>query len=71
MLALLIDKKPQQACLYALACALCTLFGLMHSVLPSGEVYLPWAPATLQHYEIAFSYLLLAGIFLLRNKKIA
>jgi hypothetical protein len=40
-------------------------------VLPSGEVYLPWAPATLQHYEIAFSYLLLAGIFLLRNKKIA
>jgi AGZA family xanthine/uracil permease-like MFS transporter len=70
MLALLIDKKPQQAGLYALACALCTLFGLMHSVLPSGEVYLPWTLSTLRHYEIAFSYLLLAGVFLLRQKKI-
>ncbi|HET8645125.1 MAG TPA: hypothetical protein VFO85_06535, partial [Vicinamibacteria bacterium] len=28
-----------------LACAVLTLFGLMHSVLPTGSIYLPWSPA--------------------------
>lgn len=70
MLAFLIDKKPQKAATYALVCSVCTLFGLIHSVLPSGEVYMPWTPATFQHFEIAFSYMLLAGILAFRQKKI-
>ena len=68
MLACVIDKKPGRAAAYALACALFTLFGLMHSVLPAGEVYFPWSIKTYQHYEISLSYLMLAGIFLLPRK---
>jgi len=49
---------------------MCTLFGLIQSVLPGGEVYLPWTTVMLRHFEIAFSYLLLAGIFLLRPEKV-
>lgn len=67
MLACLIDKKTVRASIYALVCALCTLVGLIHSVLPTGEVYWPWQLATNQHFQIALSYLLLAGIFLLRK----
>jgi len=63
MLACLIDQQARRASLYAVICACLSLFGLMHSVVPSGEVYLPWKPETTQHYTIAFSYLALAAIF--------
>jgi AGZA family xanthine/uracil permease-like MFS transporter len=64
MLAFLIDRKPRLASLCTFACALFTLFGIIHSVSPAGEVYLPWTVASNAHYTIALAYILLSGILL-------
>jgi AGZA family xanthine/uracil permease-like MFS transporter len=69
MLAFLIDRKPRLAFLCTFTCALLTLFGFIHSVLPSGEVYLPWGVASQAHYTIALAYLLLSGVFLTLTRK--
>jgi AGZA family xanthine/uracil permease-like MFS transporter len=69
MLAFLIDRKPRLAVLCTFACALFTLFGIIHSVLPTGEVYLPWTVASNAHYTIAIAYILLSGILLTFTKK--
>lgn len=68
MLACLIDTHPRTAALYAAACALLTLFGLMHSVSPTGEAYLPWHAPGRHPFTIAGSYILLACVFLLPHK---
>ena len=68
MLACLIDRRSRKAAIYASACALFTLFGLMHSVFPSGEVYLPWDTPNRYSFTISASYLLLALIYLLPHK---
>jgi len=65
MLAFLIDRKPRRAALCAFACAVLTLFGIIHSVRPTGAVYLPWAIASHGHYMIAFAYVLVSGVFLI------
>jgi AGZA family xanthine/uracil permease-like MFS transporter len=68
MLACLIDKRPRRAAVYAAACSGFTLFGLMHSAAPTGEVYLPWhAPGTYP-FSIASAYILLACVCLLPAK---
>lgn len=41
-LADLIDGKFRNVVVYLLLCAVFTLFGIIHSVAPSGGVYLPW-----------------------------
>jgi hypothetical protein len=41
----------------------------MHSVLPTGEVYLPWNVPSHVHYTIALAYVLLSGIFLTVRRK--
>lgn len=64
MTAFVIDRRPRMAALYAMACAVLTLFGIIHSVLPTGEVYLPWKVASHVHYTVALGYALLSGIFL-------
>ncbi|MGC9975335.1 MAG: hypothetical protein ABSC57_01265, partial [Syntrophales bacterium] len=69
MLAFLIDRKPRLAALCTFACALFTLFGVMHSVSPTGEVYLPWMVASHAHYSIALAYILLSGILLTLTRK--
>jgi AGZA family xanthine/uracil permease-like MFS transporter len=71
MLAFLIDRKPRLAALCTSACALFSLFGIIHSVLPNGEVYVPWVVASHTHYTIALAYVLLSGVFLTltKNKK--
>jgi len=63
MLAYLIDKRPKMSAWYALLCAAATLFGLIHSIFPTGEVYLPWNIGGRLHWEIALAYLVLAGLF--------
>jgi AGZA family xanthine/uracil permease-like MFS transporter len=65
MLAFLIDREPRLAARCSFACAILTLFGVIHSVMPSGDVYLPWAAASRGHYTIAFAYVLLSGVFLI------
>jgi adenine/guanine/hypoxanthine permease len=69
MLAFMIDRRPRRAALCALACALFSLFGIIHSVLPTGAVYLPWALASHAHYTIALAYAVLAGILLTLTEK--
>ncbi len=69
MLAFMIDRKPRLAALCTLTCAILTPFGIIHSVLPTGEVYLPWAVASHAHYTIALAYLLLTGILLTLTMK--
>ncbi len=64
MLAFLIDHRPGPAALCAALCAVLTLFGVIHSVMPSGELYWPWRVATHAHYMLAAAYLGLAGIWL-------
>lgn len=69
MLAFLIDRKPQFSALCTLSCAFFTLFGVIHSVLPAGEVYLPWTVASHAHYMIALAYILLSAILLTLTKQ--
>ena len=65
LLAFLIDGKPGPAALCAAVCAFLSLFGVIHSVLPSGELYLPWRVASTLHYGLALAYAALALIFLI------
>jgi AGZA family xanthine/uracil permease-like MFS transporter len=69
MLAFLIDRKPRLAALCIFVCALFSLFGIIHSVSPTGEVYLPWTVASHAHYTIALAYALLSGILLTFTRK--
>ncbi len=64
MMAFVIDRRPRMAALYAFVCAVFTLFGIIHSVLPTGEIYLPWTVASRVPCTIALGYALLAGVFL-------
>jgi AGZA family xanthine/uracil permease-like MFS transporter len=65
MLAFLIDHKARLAALCASVCAVFTLFGIIHSVMPTGELYLPWLIPSHAHYMLAVAYLALSGILLL------
>jgi AGZA family xanthine/uracil permease-like MFS transporter len=65
MLAFLIDHKARLAALCSAICAVLTLFGTIHSVLPSGELYLPWRVHSQAHYMLALAYFALSGILLL------
>ncbi len=69
LLAFLIDHKPRLAALCAAVCAVLTLFGAIHSVWPTGELYLPWRIAFHAHYMLAAGYAALAGIFLTLSEK--
>ncbi|MEE9913779.1 MAG: MFS transporter [Deltaproteobacteria bacterium] len=65
LLAFLIDHRARLAALCAAVCGLLTLFGVIHSVMPTGELYLPWRVASQSHYMLALAYLALAGILLI------
>ena len=65
MLAFLIDQKSRHAALYALICGVLSLFGIIHSVLPSGEVYLPWTISSQLPSTLAMAYLAMSGVFLM------
>jgi AGZA family xanthine/uracil permease-like MFS transporter len=64
MLAFLIDHKARLAALCAAICAVLTLFGIIHSVMPTGELYLPWLVNFHAHYMLAVAYLALSCILL-------
>jgi AGZA family xanthine/uracil permease-like MFS transporter len=44
-LAFLIDHRFGATCATLAICSALSLFGIIHSVLPSGGIYLPWSPA--------------------------
>ena len=64
LLADLIDGRPRRAAVYVLLCAVFTMFGLIHSVAPSGEIYLPWRADNDLTWQITLGYALVA-LFLL------
>jgi adenine/guanine/hypoxanthine permease len=65
MLAFLIEHKARLAALCSVICAVLTLFGIIHSVLPDGQLYLPWQVLSRTHYTLAVAYLTLSGLLLL------
>jgi len=67
MLAFLIDHQAKRAALCAAISAILTLFGIIHSVLPTGELYLPWHIQSQAHYMTALAYFTLSAILLLFN----
>ncbi len=62
-LAFLIDRRIGRAATVLGAAAVLALFGLIHSVLPTGGIYLPWGPELLGSripYQWAAAYALVA-----------
>lgn len=61
--AFLIDRQVRRASAVLVVCGLLSLFGFIHSVLPSGGVYLPWRIASVLPYHWAVGYIGLAAVF--------
>lgn len=68
-LAFMIDRQLNKSIITLLVTAGMTLFGFIHSVVPNGSIYLPWAIPESPHPEMAFyiagAYAALAGFLLL------
>ncbi len=68
-LAVLIDRRLKLAALYLGILSAATFFGVIHSALPEGSVYLPWKLTTpllrAVPYQFTAAYLALALIILL------
>jgi AGZA family xanthine/uracil permease-like MFS transporter len=61
----LIDHKLRRAAVYLLVLAGLTFFGVIHSAMPDGNLYLPWelsSPARLVPFQFTLGYLVLAGL---------
>ncbi|MGE5500164.1 MAG: hypothetical protein ACM3Q2_18985, partial [Syntrophothermus sp.] len=63
--ATLVDRKLRQASIYLVILAGLTFFGIIHSAIPDGNMYLPWSIApSLQvvPYQFTAAYLILAAM---------
>jgi AGZA family xanthine/uracil permease-like MFS transporter len=63
----LIDRRLKRSAAYLAVLVPLTFFGIVHSALPDGSMYLPWQIPQLARripYQIAIAYLVLAGLFL-------
>jgi adenine/guanine/hypoxanthine permease len=66
--AFLIDRRIA-ATVYALvACAVLALFGFIHSVLPTGGIYLPRTTGSNVPYHWSIAYLALAALLLVLGR---
>jgi AGZA family xanthine/uracil permease-like MFS transporter len=63
--AFLIDQKIGRTVAVLLACAGLSLFGVIHSVLPTGGVYVPWTLPSTQPYQWMVAYVGLAVVLVL------
>jgi len=66
--AFIIDRQVVQACITLLICAALSLFGFIHSVLPSGGVYLPWTVPSELPWHWGAAYAGLALVLLVLSK---
>jgi adenine/guanine/hypoxanthine permease len=66
-LADLIDNKMKRAAAGMLLCAVFTAFGIIHSVSPSGEIYLPWKSGSGFAWQITLGYGLVGVALLLAS----
>ena len=71
--ALIIDRRFRIASAFFIVGAVCSLFGVIHSPLVSGELFLPWRVGTPLPWYIASGYfffaLFLLGLSLYREAK--
>jgi AGZA family xanthine/uracil permease-like MFS transporter len=69
ILANLIDKKFRLAASFALAAGVCSLFGLIHSPMPNGDLVLFWqiSSSVPLQFAIAYSFMALIFIFIGKN----
>ena len=63
-LAFMIDRRIAAAAATLGVCALLSLFGFIHSVLPTGGIYFPWQAGSSMPWHWAVAYLALAAILL-------
>ncbi len=72
-LAVLIDRRLKLASLYLCILAAATCFGVVHSALPEGNMYLPWTLSSpllrAIPYQFAAAYLALAAVIFLLSLK--
>jgi AGZA family xanthine/uracil permease-like MFS transporter len=66
--AFLIDRRIGRASAVFAVCGALSFFGFIHSVLPSGGVYLPWSLTTVLPYHWAIGYVGLALLLLAMSK---
>ena len=62
--AFLIDRRVGRASVVLVVCGVLSLFGFIHSVLPTGGVYLPWRLTTVLPYHWFIGYVGLALLLL-------
>jgi AGZA family xanthine/uracil permease-like MFS transporter len=63
--AFLIDRRIYAAAATLVVCAALSAFGVIHSILPSGGIYLPWTTGSSLPYHWTVAYAALAGLFIL------
>ena len=54
----MIDRRLRRAALYLGLCAGLTFFGVIHSALPEGKMYLPWTLAEPLARTVAYQFAL-------------
>lgn len=62
-MAKLIDRQVRTAAFYILCCAALTFFGIIHSAIPDGNMYLPWTLGDVARqipYQFTAGYVVLA-----------
>ncbi|HEX2769724.1 MAG TPA: hypothetical protein VHN12_10620 [Geobacteraceae bacterium] len=62
--ASLLDHRLRRAAAFLFICAIATLFGIIHSPLESGALFLPWAPPELLVWHLAAGYGVMGLVFL-------
>ncbi len=62
IMAFVIDHKLKEAIWYLLVTAALTFFGVIHSVMPNGDIYLPWLTGKNSPYLFTAAYLAFAAI---------
>jgi AGZA family xanthine/uracil permease-like MFS transporter len=59
IVACLIDGRRRYAGVLLLVCGALALFGVIHSVMPHGDIYLPWAAGSGEPWTLAAGYAVL------------
>src|SRR5262249_42883049 len=62
--ALIIDRQLRRAALFIALAGCLTLFGVMHSAAPAGEMYWPWAAPSAMAHHWAAGYFAMALLML-------
>ena len=66
--AFLIDRRLNAAIAALAACAVLSFFGFIHSVTPSGGIYLPWTTGSTLPYHWTVAYFAFAALIALLGK---